>query len=85
MVNVLYMSAEWCGPCKIFKPIVKEVASATETQVNYIDIDQSPDFVKTYEVTSVPTIIIQRNGQIEFRRSGVMSKTELVNIFKSFK
>jgi thioredoxin 1 len=85
MAQIFYMSAEWCGPCKVFKPVVKEVASATGANVNYVDVDQSPDLAQSMGITSVPTIIVQNNGETVFRRSGVMSKTDLVNLFQTHK
>jgi len=85
-MKILYFTAEWCGPCKTFKPIVQQVMSETSTNVQFIDVDQDKTTTSTYQVTSVPTIMmVNDNGIIAYRQSGVISKPQLTTLFNQFK
>jgi thioredoxin 1 len=71
--------AKWCGPCKMMVPVLKEVASKVggKARIIKIDIDQSPYAAATYNVQSVPTLIIFKNGLIKWRQSGVVQANQL--------
>ena len=85
-MKVLYFSAAWCGPCKMFKPILQQVTSELGTFVNYIDVDQNPDMVRTYSISSVPTLIIEdQNGAQALRHSGTMTREQLFSALSRFK
>jgi thioredoxin 1 len=77
MADILYFTAAWCGPCKMFKPIVQEVVAETGKQIQYLDIEQNEIATSKYSVTSVPTMIVVENGSVLRRHSGVMSKQQL--------
>ncbi len=79
---VLYFTAAWCGPCKMFKPTVQAVSA--ETGVG-IDVDQQQDLAQQYGISSVPTIIVENNGSVVYRNSGVMSKPQLTQVLSQFK
>ena len=72
-------SAEWCGPCKMMPPILKELKTMTGDSVTIIkvDIDKNRPVASSYNIQSVPTLIIFRNGQVKWRRSGVTAAKEL--------
>jgi thioredoxin 1 len=82
---VLYFTAAWCGPCKMFKPIVQAVSAETGVGVNFIDVDQQTDMAQRYNVSSVPTIIVENGGSVVYRNSGVMSKPQLTQVLSQFK
>ena len=82
---VLYFTAAWCGPCKMFKPVVEQVSSETGVGINYIDVDQQKDMAQKYAINSVPTIIVENNGSVVYRNSGVMSKPQLTQVLSQFK
>lgn len=82
---VLYFTAAWCGPCKMFKPIVQAVSAEIGVGINYIDVDQQPDMAQRYNVSSVPTIIVENGGSAVYRNSGVMSKPQLTQVLSQFK
>jgi len=82
---VLYFTATWCGPCKMFKPTVQAVSAETSVGINYIDVDQQPDMAQRYNVSSVPTIIVENGGNVVYRNSGVMSKPQLTQVLSQFK
>ena len=61
MKTMKYFSATWCGPCKVFKPVMTEIAGEGHS-VQFIDVDQSQDLAARYGVRSVPTVVIEENG-----------------------
>jgi len=74
--------ALWCGPCKVQSPILKELAAELGERVRVIkiDVDQNNALASQYQVQSVPTLIIFKNGKPVWRNSGVTGKAELVKI-----
>lgn len=75
-------SAEWCGPCKMMAPILKEVKAEVKEAVKVIkiDVDKSPQAASAYQIQGVPTLILFQKGQILWRKSGVTSAKELVKL-----
>jgi thioredoxin 1 len=82
---VLYFTAAWCGPCKMFKPVVEQVSAETGVSINYVDVDQQGALASQYGISSVPTIIVENNGSVVYRNSGVMSKPQLTQVLSQFK
>ena len=73
-----YFSATWCGPCKVFKPVMNEIAGEGHS-VQFIDVDQSPDLAQKYNVRSVPTVVVEENGSEVNRVMGAVSKQQMLN------
>ena len=76
--------AEWCGPCKMMDPILKEVKKEigdTATIIK-VDVDKTPEAANQYQVQGVPTLILFKNGKPLWRQSGVVPKVGLINIIK---
>ena len=73
-------SAEWCGPCKMMPPILKQVKDALKDEVTVlkIDVDRNPEAAQFYNVQSVPTLMIFRKGEVKWRQSGVVGAKELM-------
>lgn len=80
-------SAEWCGPCKMMPPILKELKKdlGDDVTILKIDVDKNPQISQAFQVQSVPTLIIFQNGQVKWRQAGVMSAIQLKNIIVQYK
>lgn len=85
MANILYFSTTWCGPCKMFKPVVQEAMAETGVSVSFLDAEQNPDLAARYEIRSVPTIIVEQGGTVVSRKTGVMSKPQVIQLLNSFR
>ncbi|MEX1188493.1 MAG: thioredoxin [Bacteroidia bacterium] len=75
-------SAEWCGPCKMMAPILKQVAGALGDKVRIIkvDVDKNPQAAAAYKIQGVPTLILFKSGKQLWRQSGVLQAGELSKI-----
>lgn len=80
MLTIKYFSAVWCGPCKMFGPIVDKVSSETGVNIQKIDVDSNRDLTMQYGVMSVPTLIFEQDGVVVNKRTGVCSYNELVTM-----
>jgi thioredoxin 1 len=72
--------ATWCGPCQMLSPILEEVSSEVgdTAKVLKVDIEKNMDFARQYNVRSVPTLIIFKEGKEVWRKSGLTEKNVLV-------
>jgi thioredoxin 1 len=78
--------AEWCGPCKVMAPILKEVKNrlGEEVTILKVDVDKNPETARSYNIQGVPTLILFRNGDIKWRQSGVVNARDLQSVLKNY-
>ncbi len=76
--------ATWCGPCKMQAPILEELKQRVgdTASIIKIDVDQNPQVTAQYQIRSVPTLIIFKNGEIRWKQSGVFPTNELERLIK---
>ena len=78
--------ATWCGPCKAMAPILEDLKSKVgdKASIIKIDVDKSQQAARVYKIQGVPTLIIFQNGQIKWRKSGVVPAHDLEKIINSY-
>ena len=70
--------ADWCGPCKIMSPIIDEIAEEMpNVKVGKINVDECGDLAMKYDVSSIPTIIVVKNGEVSQTFVGVTEKEKI--------
>lgn len=74
--------AEWCGPCKTMAPILDEVKSKVGENaiIIKVDVDKNQNAANAFQVRSVPTLILFRNGKALWKQAGVVPADQLVNL-----
>ncbi len=78
--------AEWCGPCKMMPPVLKELKQTLGDAVTIlkVDVDKNPHTAQQYGVQSVPTLIVFQQGQIKWRQAGVVPAKQLQQILQQW-
>ena len=78
--------AEWCGPCKLIAPILEEMAVEYEgtLRIVKVDVDESPDVARRYEVMSIPTLVVFQDGVAKKRMIGAKGKGQLAQELAEF-
>lgn len=76
--------ATWCGPCKMMSPIIDEIAKeiGNDVKVGKVDVDENQELAIRYDVMSIPTIIIFKNGKVEKTFVGLRDKQEILKELK---
>ena len=70
--------ADWCGPCKIMSPVIDNIAEENENiKVGKVNVDESPSLAEEFQVMSIPTIVVFKNGTITKTFVGITDKEEI--------
>lgn len=85
--TVIDFFATWCGPCRMVTPILEDLKSdmGDGVRVYKIDVDQNPRLAAQYQVRSVPTLMIFKDGKLQWRQAGVQSKATLKNVLTTIR
>ena len=75
--------AEWCGPCKMIAPVLDEISSENSDKIKIVkvNVDENPDLARRFEVMSIPTLIVFKDGDVAKRLVGAKNKTGLLDYF----
>ena len=75
--------ADWCGPCRMMSPVIDNIAEeVSDVKVCKINIDEEQNLAVKYNVMSIPTFIVIKNGEETARSVGVQDKSEILNMIK---
>ena len=74
--------AEWCGPCKVMKPVLQELHQVMGDKVRILklDVDKSPETASAFNISGVPTFILFHKGKIAWRQSGTLTVKQLEQV-----
>lgn len=78
--------AEWCGPCKMIAPVLDEISSENPDKIKIVklNVDENPDLARRFEVMSIPTLIVFKDGEVAKRLVGAKNKAGLLDDLKDF-
>jgi thioredoxin len=78
--------AQWCGPCKMMAPVLKELAKDWKDRITVIKVDTEakPHLAQRFNITAIPTMILFQNGMEKYRISGAMQLVQLKNALSPY-
>ena len=76
--------AEWCGPCRMLSPVVDQVAEEMGDKiiVGKVNVDEQPALAQKFNIMSIPTLLVFKNGSVVQTSVGVRPKQEIVNLVR---
>jgi thioredoxin 1 len=89
MIEVIKFGAEWCGPCKMYEPILEnlkekyDAKTPANVSIMSIDIDENPDMASKYSIRNIPTTLFIKEGNVVLKKVGVIQAPEFEDIIKT--
>lgn len=80
MITAYYFTADWCAPCKKVRPIVEEINRDSMIKFKIVDVDSEIEIIKHFNIKSVPTFIVIKDGEILNRATGSQTKKYLLEM-----
>lgn len=75
--------ATWCGPCRMVSPIVDEISEEeSDKKIGKIDVDEEPELAQTFGISSIPTLVVVKDGKISNVSIGAISKADILKMFE---
>jgi len=86
-LKVMYFSAPWCGPCRVYKPVFIEVTNKynDEIDIQMVDVDEEPQLATDHAVRSIPTTIMFKDDKEVFRQVSVIPASTLISTIENHK
>lgn len=74
--------ASWCGPCRMVAPIVEEVAkeAVNVAKIGKVNVDEEPELARAFNIMSIPTLVVMKDGKVAQSSVGVQSKTDILSM-----
>ncbi len=75
--------ATWCGPCRMIAPLIEEIAAEYDGKVTVgkVNVDDEPELANAFEIDSIPTLMVFKNGEVAGTLVGLRKKEEIVALF----
>ncbi len=76
--------ATWCGPCKMIAPIIEQIAEeySDEIKVGKVNVDDEPSLAAKFGITSIPTLLLVKNGEVVKTSVGYIPKEKIIELFE---
>lgn len=75
--------ASWCGPCRMVSPVVDEIAAERDDLlVGKVNVDEEPELASAFNISSIPTLVVLKDGKVVNRATGARSKSSILSLVK---
>lgn len=89
MIEMIKFGAEWCGPCRMMKPVISQIeekyADDIEVKITNIDVDANPELGTEYGVRSIPMIVFLKDNEVIQKKVGTVSANEIARIIEDLR
>ncbi|MDF9866799.1 thioredoxin 1 [Bacilli bacterium PM5-3] len=85
-ITLVDFYADWCGPCKMIAPTIEQLANElSDVKIAKLDVDAAPKTAQKYNVMSIPTLIVFKDGEVVDQKMGFMTKDQVESLINSAK
>lgn len=82
MINVIYFSAPWCGPCRVFGPVMEKISEHFSdndlVEITKINADEDPDTAALHNIRSIPALVYLKDGETVYQSIGAKQQSEVI-------